>query len=242
MLRIISMSVSLIVVVAVYIAANSMPFNGRTTIELLNRLPILFTPASYVFIIWGFILILLAFWIYHFWQTKQNYHHSVLNLRTVLFVLSSIFSVLWIYLWHFEFLHLAVVVTFALLVTLTVLYFTYPKIETHFLERGPISIFLGWVIMLLITITNYDLRFHEWSGFGLSHALWTVIILTIATAIALHFMYHYQDIAFNVVFIWGFIGIVVKNGFDELFVSTAALFLTAVIGVSIFLMKRQHTK
>ena len=83
--------------------------------------------------------------------------------------------------------------------------------------------------MATIANISYVLTLHEWSGWGLSNPLWTVIYLTIATAIALHFLYHYADIAFSAVFIWAFIGITVKNGADELFVSAAALFLAATI-------------
>ena len=125
----------------------------------------------------------------------------------------------------------------ALLVTLARLYFTYPKLENHLFERVPISIYFGWVIISFIELINYVLTFSEWGGWGISHSLWTVIFLTIATSIALHFMYHHQDLSLNAVFMWVFIGIVVKNGFDSLFVSIAALFLTFVIGASFFLIR-----
>jgi hypothetical protein len=117
------------------------------------------------------------------------------------------------------------------------LYFTYPKRENRFWDRVPISLLFGCCFITLIELVNYLLTFHEWSGWGLSNSMWAVIYLTVSTAIALHFMYHHRDIAFNAVFIWVFIGIAVKNGFDELFVSTAALFLTAVIGASFYLLK-----
>ena len=40
------MTFSLIAVVAVNAAANIVPFNGSTTGEISNRLPILFTPCK----------------------------------------------------------------------------------------------------------------------------------------------------------------------------------------------------
>jgi hypothetical protein len=40
------------------------------------------------------------------------------------------------------------------------------------------------------------------------------------------------------VFIWAFVGIAVRNGFDELLVSTAALFLSAVMLAGIIFMKK----
>lgn len=89
---------------------------------------------------------------------------------------------------------------------------------------------------------NYVLTFREWSGWGLSDPLWTVIYLTIATAFALHFLYHHKDIPLNLVIVWTFIGIIVKNGVDELFVSAAALFLTAAILVGILMTRKAKQK
>lgn len=240
MLRIMSMALALIAVFVVSCAAEIIPFNGQTTTEIMNRLPILFTPASYVPIILVFIYLLLGIWLYKFWLNRGQISQSILNLRTVLFILSTAFHILWVLLWHYEFFHWTLLTIVLLLATLAGLYFSYPKTENRFFERVPISIYFAWVITSFISMVNYVLTLHEWSGFGISYALWTVIYLTTLTAIALHFMYHHQDIAFNLVFMWVFIGIAVSNGLDSLFVATAAFFLTAVIGASFFLMKNRR--
>ena len=62
----------------------------------------------------------------------------------------------------------------------------------------------------------------------MSDPLWAVIMMTVGTALALHIRFHHFDIAYVFVFIWAFIGIAVRNGFEEFLVSTAALFLSAV--------------
>ena len=237
MLRLIIMMLSLFFTITVYVTSILIPYNGFTAAEIMNRLPILFTPASYVLAIWVFIYILLGIWIYNFWHTQDNYSNSVLNIRTILFTFISLLNGIMIYSWHYEFFNLEYVLMLAVLLLTAALYFTYPKRENRFWDRVPISLLFGCSFISLIELTNYLLTFHEWSGWGLSNSLWAVIYLTVSTAIALHFMYHYRDIAFNLVFIWVFIGIAVKNGFDELFVSTAALFLTLVIGASFYLLK-----
>ena len=237
MLRIIIMMLSLFFTITVYVASIFIPFNGITAAEIMNRLPILFTPASYVLAIWVFIYILLGGWIYNFWRTQDNYSKLVLNIRTILFTFISFLNSIMIYSLHYELFNLEFVVMSAVLLLTAALYFTYPKRENRLCDRVPISVVFGCSFISLIELTNYLLTFHEWSGWGLSNSLWAVIYLTVSTAIALHFMYHYRDIAFNAVFIWVFIGIAVKNGFDELFVSTAALFLTLVIGASFYLLK-----
>jgi hypothetical protein len=237
MLRLITMVLSLLFTITVYVISIFIPFNDLTAAEIMNRLPILFTPASYVLAIWVFIYILLGGWIYNFWRSQDNYNKTILNIRTILFIFISLLNSIMIYSWHYEYFNLEFAVMLSMLLLTAALYFTYPKRENRFWDRVPISLLFGCCFITLIELVNYLLTFHEWSGWGLSNSLWAVIYLTVSTAIALHFMYHHRDIAFNAVFIWVFIGIAVKNGFDELFVSTAALFLTAVIGASFYLLK-----
>jgi len=231
------MAFSLITLVIINSMVDIVLLNGKTTAEITNRLPALFTPANYVYSIEAVIYIFLAIWLYGFWRNQGKNELPLIRLRSVLFNLSVLFNIAWIFLWHYEFFNWTVIIKAALLLTLVAIYFTYPKTENRLLQRIPISIYLGWVIVTFFINTNYLLTLREWSGWGLSSSLWTVIFLTIATAIALHFMYHYNDWALNSIFIWGFIGIAVKNGFDLLFVSSAALFLAAVISVGFFFVR-----
>ena len=239
MLRMILMTFSLIVAVAVISAANLLPINNSTTGEIANRLPVLFTPANYVFFILPIIYFFLAYWLFKFPKTQTNINYQIINRRVFLFIMTSLFSVIWIFLWHYEFFNLSIIVMAALLTTLIVFYFTYPNNNNAFSGRVPIAIYLGWIVITFIVNISYVLTLHEWNGWGLSLPLWTVIYLTIAAAIALHFVYHYRDIAFSLVFVWVFIGIAVKNGFEELFVSAASLFLAVVIMFFILFPKKE---
>lgn len=241
MLRISSMTFSLVAVITIQLLANSFSLNGKTTFEIMNRLPILFTPASYVFSIWLLIYGFLIVWLYEFYRTQRKHSSTFLNIRALWFILSAFLTILWLLLWQYEFFHWTIIIMIALLGTLTKLYFTYPKDENNLLERIPISIFFGWVIISFMELINYVLTFHEWSGWGISDSLWTVIFLTIATAIALHFIYYYRDVAFTAVFMWVFIGVFVKNGLDSLFVSIAALFLTLVLGAGLFFVRKRNS-
>lgn len=238
MFRIMMMTFSLIAAILVDIAANIVPFNGITTGEIANRLPVLFMPSGYVYAIWAVIYILLIVWLYGFWQDTKNSNHSLQNGRAALFISSSLLNIAWILFWHYGVFYWTIVIATALLFTLLAMYFTYPQRNTQLFGRLAIGVYLGWIFILTITNISYVLTFHEWSGWGLSDPLWTVIYLTIATAIALHFLYHHADIALNVVFMWTFVGIAVRNGADELFVSVAALFLTAAIGASIVITQK----
>jgi len=231
------MGIALAATVAVNALANILPINGQTTGEISNRLPVLFTPAGYVFSIWGVIYILLAVWIgyiayRHVKGTTPSWK------RTGLFIASCLFNCAWILTWHYEYFLWTLVMMIGLVAVLAFLYSSYPRKGSDWRERGPLSVYLGWVCVALVANISYVLTYLEWDGFGLSDQLWTVGVLTFATALALHFRYHYYDRIMQLVFIWAFIGTAVRLGFDELLVSAAALFLSSVILAGIFYLNK----
>nr|WP_316046126.1 hypothetical protein [Planococcus glaciei] len=77
MFRILLMTIAFIAIIVVNALANILPINGQTTGEISNRLPVMFTPAGYVFSIWSVIYILLAIWIIGFWVRlkKDKFPH-----------------------------------------------------------------------------------------------------------------------------------------------------------------------
>lgn len=52
-----------VIMVVINALANIIPINGQTTGEISNKLEVLITPASYAFMIWVIIYILLAIWL-----------------------------------------------------------------------------------------------------------------------------------------------------------------------------------
>ncbi|MGE6415479.1 TspO/MBR family protein [Planococcus kocurii] len=238
MIRILLMTISFIAVIVMNTLANTLPLNDQTTGDVSNRLLVLFTPAGYVFSIWSIIYLLLAVWIVAFWirlRKGQTPSHKI----TLFFVLSCLFNISWLLLWHYEFFAWSIVAMLGYLIALIALYLQYGNSERSFTERLPISINMGWISVATIANISFVLTFYNWSGWGLSDQLWTVIMLTVATAIALHIRFHHMDIPFALVFIWAFIGIAVKHGTDEMLVTTASLFLSGVILTGILLIKKR---
>lgn len=240
MVRFALMVIALIGVIIVNALANILPLNNQTTGEISNRLPVLFTPAGYVFSIWSVIYVLMIIWLIGMWKRSNDIDATYIK-RSNLFIISCIFNVAWIYLWHYEYFLFTVVVMIAFLITLILLYRTYPVSDNLLTGRLPISIYLGWISVATITNISYVLTLYQWNGWGLSDPLWAVIMMTVGTALALHIRFHHFDIAYVFVFIWAYIGIAVRNGFEELLVSTAALFLCAVMLAGILFIKKRPT-
>ncbi|TQR19339.1 TspO/MBR family protein [Psychrobacillus vulpis] len=238
MIKIILLIISLISTIMVHILANTLPINHHTTREIANRLPTFFTPANYVFSIWFAIYFLLACWIWYIWKEYRN--DKLISMRQVLlFVGSSILNIVWIILWHYELFLLSFLDMFALVGILFLLYKIYSVEEQHWLKRLPISIYIGWMFIATFINIDYLLTYNEFSGWGITKSLWVVIYLTVATAIALHFRFHYSDPAIVLVFIWSFIGIAVHHLLNEMLITAASIFLSSVLVAGIFFIKKR---
>ncbi|WP_338152472.1 tryptophan-rich sensory protein [Indiicoccus explosivorum] len=221
--------------IAMSLASFFMPLNGRTTGEIAERLPVLFMPAGYALLIWIVIYLLLVRWAAFYWKNASGKGRPSRRV-SFLFIASGFFHISWLAAWHYGHFLLALVLAAGYLLALACLYFQYGPGSR---QRVPISVIFGWVTAIFISNTAYVLTYYSWSGWGISDALWTVIMMTIAAAAALHVRFHYADIAYPVVFIWLFIGIAVKNGFNEMLVSVASLFLSGVLLVGIFFIKKR---
>jgi translocator protein len=161
-----------ILVVAVNGLANSLPINNQTTGAVSDKYPVLFTPAGYVFSIWGLIYLgLLAFVIYQALPGQRN--NPRLERVGYWFFWSCIFNSIWIFLWHYELMLWSVLVMGGLLVSLIMVYL---RLETGrsrvaavemFLARLPFSIYLGWISVATIANVSVLLFTLGWDGIGL---------------------------------------------------------------------------
>ncbi|MEH7438012.1 TspO/MBR family protein [Neobacillus drentensis] len=222
----------LLLVVIVNALANILPLNGQTTGEISNRLNVLFTPAGYVFSIWGLIYLLLFIWVLR--QLPKNRRNLPLYQSTSgLFLLTCMLNILWILLWHYEFFFFTVLVMIAFLITLIFLYKKVKSFHPPKIDVIPISIYLGWVSVALIANISYYLVYIQWNGWGISQVVWTVIMLWVAALLAGIFYMKEKDPYYVLVFIWALIGIGVKN--KDSFPSVSYVSYVLSIALLIFL-------
>jgi hypothetical protein len=211
--------------------ANILPFNGQQTGEISDRFPIRFVPAGYVFAIWGVIYIgLLAFAIFQLLPRTRKI--KVLDDLAPLYWVASIANALWIFLWHYEYFPLTLLVMLVLLLSLIGIYrllsasrTTEPK-TFHLLVQLPFSVYLGWISVASIANASQVLNFLNWDAWGLSAELWAVVMLVVASGLGWAMLRRERDMAFSVVLIWAFVGIALKQA-DSLAVSYSAWALAA---------------
>ncbi len=130
-----------VIMVVINALANIIPINGQTTGEISNKLEVLITPASYAFMIWVIIYILLAIWLARGFMRKYRViTYSKTN--SILFMLTCILNAAWILVWHYEFFALSVAVILLLLLTLLFLYKAIKSASDRLFDILPFSIYI----------------------------------------------------------------------------------------------------
>jgi hypothetical protein len=193
-----------------------LPLNNRSTEAISDSFKVFFTPAGYVFSIWSVIYTgLLAFAVYGF--LPKNRTNPTLAAIFPWFMLSCAANSAWIFLWHYGFYPLTMLVMLVLLVSLVMIYLradigVQPYSGSNFwCLRFPFSVYLGWICVATIanaTALLYDIG---WSGFGVSPELWTAIMIAVALAVGGFFIELRRDAVLVGVLVWAFIGIGVKH-------------------------------
>ncbi|ARK32710.1 TspO/MBR family protein [Halalkalibacter krulwichiae] len=230
MLRFFFTLFALIFVLLINYLANALPFNEQTTSDVANRLEVLFTPAGYVFSIWGVIYLLLTIWVLRQLLPSQR-DSAVYKVGSPLFILSCFLNSFWLFLWHYEYFLLSVLVMISLLATLLVLYHrTHPLAKTLF-DLLPFSLYLGWISVATIANISYFLVDIGWGGFGLSNVTWTLIMLLVSAVLAIVFRIKRGDPVFALVFVWALIGIGVDNLSAYPLVAYSAFILATIVFV-----------
>jgi translocator protein len=228
--------------------ANSLPINGVTAGDISDRYPVYFTPAGYVFSIWGLIYLgLIVFGIYQL-LPRSNRSRNIKSISPW-FVGSCILNSAWIFAWHYLYIGIALGIIVLLLVNLAVIYWLLnqekrgvPQEEKIFV-KAVFSIYLAWISVATIANVFIFFDYMNWNDWLLSEGIWTGLLIGIGTLLALAFVRYYWDFLFAAVFVWAFIGISVENNSGTLLFQVIPLAAAAliVIGALVIRFSRKKT-
>lgn len=209
-----------IVTVVVNALANILPINGKTTGQLSDQYPNLFVPAGFTFAIWGVIYVLLGiFVIYNLVRAlKRNAANSFTVERIgVLFFISCVANIGWIFAWHYEILPLSLGMMLILLGCLITIYLKLnigksdaTKIEKY-VGHVPFSVYLGWITVATIANVTALLVDMNWGALGLSNQFWAVAVIIVALVITLLILILRRDVFYSLVVDWALFGILMKR-------------------------------
>ena len=211
-------------VVIVNALAVTLPINNKTTEQLSDQYPNLFVPAGLTFSIWGVIYILLAIFVIYgliIAFRKDTQKLSFIENIGILFFISCLANIGWIFAWHYEILPLSLVLMLLLLGSLITIYLRLrigksdsTRIEKY-LVHLPFSVYLGWITIATIANVTALLVDVNWNTFGLGEQFWAVAVIIVGIAIALSILFTRKDVFYCLVVDWALLGILLKRLADS---------------------------
>lgn len=210
---------SYLAMVVVNFLANGLPINNRSTGEISDAYPNLFAPAGLTFSIWGLIYLLLA--VYTIYQLLPvgkmigQKNEGLLRRVNLLFILSSLANISWIFAWHYDYIGLSVVIMAIILILLIkisdIVRVGQLTKEERLFVATPFSVYFGWITVAAIANISVFLVSLGWNGFGIADFIWTVIVLLVGAAIGIARMFKDKNPAYGLVLVWAYSGILLKH-------------------------------
>lgn len=204
-----------VAMIIVNFLANALPINNRTTGMISDAYPNLFAPAGMTFSIWGLIYLLLGGYVFYQFTKRGQKKEKLFEKINLLFITTSIANISWIFAWHYDYIFFSVLLMLILLVSLIKIADILRKEKLNFKERLfisiPFSVYFGWITVATIANITVFLVSLGWSGFGMADFIWTSIILLIGALIGILRMCRDKNIAYGLVLIWAYFGILFKH-------------------------------
>lgn len=237
-----------VLVIIVNGMANGVPLGGQTTGEISAKYPSLFTPAGYVFSIWGLIYLGLAAFVV--WQAlpAQRSNQRLADIR-IPFLASCACNAIWIFMWHYDLLFMSLVLMLGILVSLIQIYrklnigLSDAPAAERWIVNLPFSIYAGWITVATIANISAAQIYWGWDAYGFNAVTWTIIKIAIAGTIAATVLFRRRDVAYVLVVVWAAVGITVKHLLTPMVAGAAAalaIAATLLIVLEFFTRPRSH--
>lgn len=218
--------------------SNTGAINNKTIGSISNDINDLFTPAGYAFAIWGVIfLALIALGIYMLSLAfKAENENKFITQAAPTLTLAHLGNATWLWFWLNEQTGISVII---MLFILTMLISTVIRLKMELWDAPakfiglvwiPISLFFGWISVATIANIAAYLKKINWTG-GWSEITWTIIMISVATLLAVIMILTRNMREYSAVFIWAFIAIAVRH-FDEIdSIAWSAIIGSIIIGL-----------
>jgi len=225
--------------------ANSLPINNRSTGEISEAYPNLFAPAGFAFSIWGSIYLFLgAYLIYQFIYSNKKENkkkEEFLKKVNLLFILTSIANIFWIFSWHYDFIGISVLIMGILLISLLKIskIIAAEKLTSkdNLFISIPFNVYFGWITVATIANITVFLVSVGWNGFGISDFIWTSIVLVAGAIIGILRMNKSKSTSYGLVLVWAYFWIFFKHisssGFNGNYPS---IVITTIICIFLFVL------
>ena len=238
-----SVWLALLATLAMNAAASILRLNGNTPGSVSDRFQVFFTPAGYVFAIWSLIYLgLLAFAVYQ--STARGAAGARIAAITTPFLVSCAANVCWILSWHYEQFPLSMICMLVLLTSLLVIYQRIGdesapvSVAERLSVRWPLRLYTAWISVATLANLSILVEAEQVRPFGLGAETWAVLMLVLASGVAVLVGVLRRDVVFLGVLAWAFLGIALKNGAGSTMFYAASLALGVVASLVLYTIAR----
>lgn len=208
--------------VLIMIAANAfieiLPLNGISTAQVSKAYDTILTPPGFTFSIWGLIYLWLLlgglFQIGLFYTRKDADNPDLIYAMHSLFSIACLIDVVWLVMWHYEWILLCLIGIALLWITLLIMYLRlFPEIRTmkeRLFLLYPISIFLAWISAATLLNLTIFIQYSSKDMLGIGMFPWSIAILLILFAISEFFIVRYADYVFGLTALWVLAGLATR--------------------------------
>jgi hypothetical protein len=203
--------------------ANILPINGYNTGQISGFYPNYFVPAGFTFGIWSVIYLLLITYTIaftYYYPKKERYPaiYSYLDNIHPYYWATCIFNAGWILAWHYLQMFLSVALMLLFLFALIKIFLSgIPFYKTmsrsqRIILHAPFVVYFGWISVATIANITAMLVHLNWGGGGIGGIQWSILLIIIATALAVFISLRYRVISYELVVAWALWGIYKGQG------------------------------
>ncbi|MFT8704199.1 TspO/MBR family protein [Bifidobacterium aquikefiricola] len=203
--------ISWAIMVAFNAYAELARLGGTTTGEISNREFAWFTPAGYVFAIWGVIYVALAVFLAVLPREQMpSLWHTGFSAVGMLFVISCILNISWLIVWHYGQFSASMVIIVATAISVWAMYALLRQAQAGILAWAPMSIYASWLTIATCANASY-LAVHQYPHIETTvQATTTFFLLILLLGGAFAIRTRLNDWVSPLVVIWAAIGIGVR--------------------------------
>ena len=231
-----------ICMLAVNAMANILPLNGLNTGQVAGLYPNLFIPAAITFSIWSVIYGFLLGFLILGWSRRNK---SIVAKILPYFTLSCILNLSWIIVWHNLLPGISVIVMLGLLAVLAIIFVLVQSEDSGDLKiktwlRVSMTVYFAWISVATIANISAFLVSLDWRGGFLPEQAWGIIMMSIATLLALTITGKFNSPWFSVVVIWAILGICIRGiESDHLAIIYSSIILILVMVIHLVSVARR---
>lgn len=213
--------------------------NNLSQKEVSDMYQTLITPAPFTFSIWSVIYSLLIISIVvMIIKTKDLYYEQAIEKISYLFWISCGINILWIVSFSYNLILISTILIFMLLITLTLIVKNLGKLQTEkrFLLPITFGLYSGWLFIATVVNISAWLVKIEWSGFGISEEIWSIITLMVAVVLTYIVVLKLKNAVFSLPIAWAYFGIYSVLTQETLTVEYKLLPIFALIGMILLIL------